>query len=265
VLEAIFAGIFGLIIGSFLNVCVYRMPRDISVARPSRSFCPSCERTISWTDNVPVLSYILLRARCRHCDAAIPVRYPIVEFATGLLFFLIVLWLGPSLEALKYCVFAAIQVALIAMDFEERILADEFTLGGILIGLAFAAIVPMPVGLLQLLLPEEWPGRLVSVAESGFSALVLSLMLFLIASIYEKVRGKEGLGFGDVKMVGMIGTFLGLAPALLTVVAASVLGSVIGIIYILLSRKDAKTYELPFGSFLGAAALCMAVWVRVTR
>ena len=169
-IEAILAGLFGLVIGSFLNVCVYRMPRDISVAVPTRSFCPECEKTIAWHDNLPVLSYASLRGRCRHCAASIPIRYPIVEFATGALFFATVLWLGPTIEAAKYCVFAAIQVALIAMDMEERILADEFTKGGVLIGIAFAAFVPMHIGLLQLFLPPEWSPRIVSMLEAAFSA-----------------------------------------------------------------------------------------------
>ena len=114
----------------------------------------------------------------------------------------------------RQTVFAAIQVALIVMDYEERILADEFTLGGILVGLVFAAFVPMPIGILQLLLPPDWSRRLVSVLESGFSAAVLSAMLFFIATLYEKLRGREGLGFGDVKMVGMIGAILNVAGIL---------------------------------------------------
>jgi leader peptidase (prepilin peptidase)/N-methyltransferase len=262
VIEAIFAGLFGLIVGSFLNVCVYRMPRDISVARPRRSFCPACEQTISWYDNIPVLSYFNLRGRCRYCGASITTRYLMVELATGALFAGFVLWLGPTLEALKFCVYSGIQVALIAMDFEERILADEFTLGGILAGLAFAAFVPMPSGILQLLLPETWTRQAVSVAESAFSAAILSAVLWSVGAIYQKLRGREGLGFGDVKMVGMIGAFQGLGPALLTVVAGSVLGSVCGLIYIALNKKDAGTYELPFGSFLGVAAIAVAIWIR---
>jgi leader peptidase (prepilin peptidase)/N-methyltransferase len=262
VLEAILAGLFGLVIGSFLNVCVYRMPRDLSVAKPARSFCPACEQTISWYDNLPLLSYANLRGRCRHCGASIAARYPVVELATGVLFFGFVLWLGPTIEALKFCVYSAIQVALIAMDFEERILADEFTLGGILAGLVFAAFVPMPPGILQLFLPETWSRQSVSVAESAFGAAVLSGVLWTVGALYRKIRGREGLGFGDVKMVGMIGAFQGLGPALLTVVAGSVLGSVCGLIYIGLSKKDAGTYELPFGSFLGVAAVLVAIWLR---
>ena len=264
-LEAILAGLFGLILGSFLNVCIYRMPRDLSVARPSRSFCPACEHTISWYDNVPVLSYAWLAGKCRHCREGIPMRYPVVELITGLLFFAIVLWRGATLEAVKLCVFAAIQVALIAMDLEERILADEFTKGGIVLGIVFAAFVPLPGGILALLLPREWPDWTVSVLESATSAAVLSLMLWFIGTLYEKLRKREGLGFGDVKMVGMIAAFEGLGPALLTVVVGSVLGSVCGLLYVFITQKDASTYELPFGSFLGIAALFVAVWVRLTQ
>jgi leader peptidase (prepilin peptidase)/N-methyltransferase len=262
VIEAILAGLVGLIIGSFLNVCVYRMPRDLSVARPARSFCPACEQTIAWYDNLPLLSYAYLRGRCRQCGASIAARYFLVELATAALFFGFVLWLGPTGEALKFCVYGAIQIALIAMDFEERILADEFTLGGIIAGVAFAAFVPMPPGILQLFLPESWSRQAVSIAESAFSAAILSAVLWTVGALYQRIRGREGLGFGDVKMVGMIGAFQGLGPALLTVVAGSVLGSVCGLIYIAFSKKDAGTYELPFGSFLGVAAILVAIWVR---
>ena len=261
-IEAILAGLFGLLIGSFLNVCVYRMPRDISVAGPARSFCPQCEKTIAWFDNLPVLSYAMLGGRCRYCSNRIPIRYPLVELATGALFFAIVLWLGATVEAVKYCVFAAIQVALIAMDIEERILADEFTKGGIVAGIVFAAFVPMHMGLLQMFVPLDWPRTVVSVAEAAFSAAFLSGVLWGIGAAYEKLRGKEGLGFGDVKMVGMIAAFLGLGPALLTVVVGSTLGSVAGLLYIFITKKDASTYELPFGSFLGVAALIVAFWSR---
>ncbi len=264
-LEAILAGLFGLILGSFLNVCIYRMPRDLSVARPARSFCPACEHTINWYDNVPVLSYAWLAGQCRHCRAQISVRYPIVELITGLLFFAIFLWRGPTLEAVKLCVFSAIQVTLVAMDLEERILADEFTKGGIVLGMLFAAFVPLPGGILGLLLPADWPDWTISVLESAFSAGVLSFMLWFIGSLYEKLRKREGLGFGDVKMVGMIGAFEGLGPALLTVVVGSVMGSVCGLLYVFITKKDASTYELPFGSFLGIAALLVAVWVRLVH
>ena len=259
-IEAAFAGLFGLIIGSFLNVCVYRMPRDLSVAKPARSFCPACEQTIAWYDNIPVLSYLFLRGRCRHCGAGISLRYPAVEIATAAIFVAAVAALGPTLEALKYCVFGAILVALIAMDLEERILADEFTKGGMALGVLFAAFVPVTPGFATLLLPDDWPPWLVSVAESATSAGVLSGVLWSIGALYQRLRDREGLGLGDVKMVGTIGAFLGLGPALLTVAAGSILGTVCGLLYIFARKENAATYELPFGSFLGVAALLVAVW-----
>src|ERR1700722_18401181 len=152
--EAVFlqttAFLAGLLIGSFLNVCIYRMPRDISVGRP-RSHCPHCWRTIAWYDNIPVLSFLLLRARCRHCLAAIPVRYALVELSTGLAFLLSAHALGPSLLAAKYAVFSAIVIALIVTDLLDRILPDELTLGGALIGLAFAPFINTEPGILALL------------------------------------------------------------------------------------------------------------------
>lgn len=257
-LEAIFAGLFGLLIGSFLNVCIYRMPRDLSVVRP-RSFCPQCDKPIAWFDNIPVITYIVLAGRCRHCGASIPWRYPFVELLTGMLFFVGVFALGPTPEAAKFCAFAAIQLALVFTDFEERILPDEFTLGGTVLGLLFAVFVPIHGGILEFFLPDAWGPRLKSLAEAGFGALFLSGMLWSIAVMYEKLRGREGLGFGDVKMVACIGTFLGLGLGLMTVVLGSILGSIVGLSFIWLSKKDAATYELPFGSFLAFAALVVAL------
>ncbi|MGE5570884.1 MAG: prepilin peptidase [Rhodospirillales bacterium] len=253
-MEAILALAAGLLIGSFLNVCIYRMPRDISVVRP-RSFCPSCEHPIAWYDNVPVLSYITLGGRCRKCREPIPLRYPLVEILTGLLFFGIVLAHGPSLAALKQCVFAAVIVGLIFSDLEERILPDEFTLGGVALGILLAALVPFEGGLLTLVLPQEWGPVRVSVAQAVLGAGVISGLLWLVGVVYKRLRKRDGLGLGDVKMVAMIGAFLGLHGALLTVVLGSVIGSVLGLGYIMLTRKDASTYELPFGTFLGVAAL----------
>ena len=256
--EAALAGLFGLLIGSFLNVCIYRMPRDLSVVW-GRSFCPSCERPIASFDNVPLLSWLLLQGRCRACRASIPLRYPIVELLTGVLFFAGAAGLGMTMQALRFCVFAAIMVALIFMDFEERILADEFTLGGSVAGIVLAWFAPLPPAFVVLFLPPDMDLRLVSLAESAFAAIGLSGMLWLIGETYRRIRGREGLGFGDVKMVACIGAFLGLGPALMALIVGSVLGSVTGVLYIWLHRKDAATYELPFGSFLGIAALAIAL------
>jgi leader peptidase (prepilin peptidase)/N-methyltransferase len=256
--EAIIGALFGLLIGSFLNVCIYRLPRDLSVVHP-RSFCPNCEKPIAWYDNIPLLTWVLLRGACRYCGASISWRYPAVELLTGMLFFVGVYLLGPTLLAFKFCLFSAIQVALIFTDAEERILPDEFTLGGTVAGLVLAWFVPMPPGLPGLFV--EFDRRWVSVVESAFGGLFLAGVLWSIGALYHRTRGREGLGLGDVKMVACIGAFLGLGNALLTVVAGSVLGSVCGIAYIWLAGEKASEYELPFGSFLGVAALGVALWV----
>jgi len=253
----------GLLIGSFLNVCVFRLPRDLSVVRPARSFCPFCEQTIAWYDNIPVLSFILLRAKCRHCGAHIPWRYPIVELATGIAFAICVAVFGVAPQAFKYALFSAIMITLIACDSEERILPDEFTLGGAAVGLIVAWFVPLRGEFALFLVPYTWGPRWISVTESAIGAIVSSGSIWLAGWIYEKVRHREGLGFGDVKMIFMIGAFLGLPAALLTLIAASLIGAIGGLIYIYVAGKDASTYELPFGSFLGAAGLAIAIYGEV--
>ena len=258
-LEACLGLLFGLLIGSFLNVCIYRMPQDLSVVRP-RSFCTVCKHPIAWYDNVPVLSYALLRGRCRYCKAAISARYPAVELLTGALFFFYVWRLGPTLPALKLCLYGALLVGLIFADLEERILPDEFTLGGAAAGLALAWFVPvndeMAEGLLWLA-GLQWNVHWISVMEAALGAAVPSFFLFLGGWLYLKLRHKEGLGLGDVKLMAMIGAFLGLRGALLTLILGSVLGSVIGYAYIRITGKDPSSYELPFGTFLGAAGIAI--------
>jgi len=256
-LEAGLGALFGLLIGSFLNVCIYRLPLDLSVVRP-RSFCPGCERQIAWYDNVPLLTFALLRGKCRHCGYAIPWRYPVVEFLTAALFISAVLRLGPTGDAAKFCVFAALLIALIFSDLEQRILPDEFTIGGTLAGVAFAAFVPLKWGFVSLVFYSVRNQRLISVGEALFAAGFCAGAVWLVGWLYEKLRHREGLGFGDVKMIAMIGAFLGLEGALLAMIVGSVLGSVTGVAYIYFAGKDARNYELPFGSFLGAAALLVA-------
>jgi leader peptidase (prepilin peptidase)/N-methyltransferase len=259
-MEIALAVLAGLLIGSFLNVCVFRLPRDLSVMKPARSFCPFCEETIAWYDNIPVLSYVLLRAKCRRCGAHIPLRYPAVELATGIAFGICVKFFGVSPQALKYALFSAIIITLIASDFEERILPDEFTVGGAVIGLIMAWFVPLRGEFALFVIPYTWGPRWVSVGEALIGAGVSSGSIWFAGWAYEKVRHREGLGFGDVKMIFMIGAFLGLPGALLTLIAASLVGAVGGLLYIFLSKKDASTYELPFGSFLGVAALAIAAY-----
>ena len=261
-MEAVIAGVFGLLIGSFLNVCIYRWPRDLSVVRP-RSHCPACEHTIAWYDNIPLASFALLRGKCRHCGARISWRYPLVELLTAALFFWYVHSAGVTLEALRQCCFGAMLVGLIFADLEERILPDEFTVGGAIAGLVFAFFVPVPdetARAILWLVGHEPTGVAQSVAESLFGALFPALFLWGGGWLYQKIRHREGLGFGDVKLMAMVGSFLGLRGALLTLVLGSVAGTLVGYGYILVTKKDPSTYELPFGTFLGFAAVWVSIW-----
>jgi leader peptidase (prepilin peptidase)/N-methyltransferase len=261
VIEALIALVFGLLIGSFLNVCIHRWPRNRSIVKP-RSHCVRCRKPIAWYDNVPLVSFVVLGGRCRHCGARISLRYPLVEFLTAIFFFYEVSTLGPTLAAVKMCVFCAIAIALIFCDLEKRILPDEFTLGGVALGLIFALFVKVPDITAQAILwmaGSELPEWSRSIAESVLGAVLPALFLWLGGWLYFKMRHREGLGLGDVKLVAMVGSFLGLRGALLTLILGSISGSIIGYSYIKLAHKDPDTYELPFGSFLGAAALVAAL------
>lgn len=255
------AVIFGLLIGSFLNVCIHRWPRNRSVVRP-RSHCVRCRKTIPWYDNIPVASWFLLGGRCRYCKARISPRYPLVEALTAAVFGWIVWTRGVTPAGARLCVFSAMTIALIFCDLEKRILPDEFTLGGTVLGLAFSPFVPVPditAHAVLWLFGQEWSTRWGSVAESAFGAGLPALLLWGGGWLYFKIRHREGLGLGDVKLIAMVGSFLGLRGALFTMVGGSIAGSVIGLAYIKATRRDASTYELPFGTFLGVAALAAAL------
>ncbi|HVW87307.1 MAG TPA: prepilin peptidase, partial [Bryobacteraceae bacterium] len=260
-IEALLAGFFGLLIGSFLNVCIHRWPRDLSVVAP-RSRCPLCDRQISWYDNVPVLSYVILGGRCRACRAPIHWRYPLVELLTGASFAWFAGHFGLSLATLKYCIFAAIIIGLIFSDLDTLILPDEFTIGGLLIGLAFSPFVVVPdstFAIIAELAGFRLGSRASSVGEALFGAFLPAAGLWFLGWAFEKLRHKEGLGFGDVKMIAAVGAFLGIRGVLFTVIVGSVVGSIVGLTYIRLASKDAATYQLPFGTFLGLGALLAAL------
>jgi leader peptidase (prepilin peptidase)/N-methyltransferase len=264
VIEALLAFVFGLLIGSFLNVCIHRWPRNRSVVKP-RSHCVRCRKPIAWYDNIPLVSYLILGGRCRYCAARISLRYPLVEFFTALLFFYQVSTLGPTLAAARMCVFCAICLALVFCDLEKRILPDEFTLGGTALGLIFAAFVPRSepgfVAIVySLATGSEMPKWLWGPTESLLGAFLPAFFLWFAGWLYERLRHREGLGLGDVKLVAMVGSFLGVFGALQTLVLGSIAGSLIGYSYIKLTHKDPASYELPFGTFLGAAALVVAVF-----
>ena len=246
------AAVAGLLIGSFLNVCIYRIPRDLSVVRP-RSFCTQCESPIAWYDNVPLLSFLLLRGRCRDCSNRISFRYPLVELLAAVAFALVMHQYGFTLAAIKWIIFESLMIALFWTDLDARILPDEFTLGGAVVGAAFSPFVFVPGVLGQLILADHrrvWQ----SLFNMGTGAALMSGPIWLTGAVYARVRRREGLGLGDVKLLIMLGAFLGVDQGILALLMGAVGGSIISVVYILVTRKDPKTYELPFGSFLCAAA-----------
>ena len=264
-MEATLALLFGLLIGSFLNVCIYRWPLDLSVVQP-RSHCTGCEKTIAWYDNVPVLSFFALRGRCRHCHEKISWRYPVVELSVALFWFYWVYSYGATLLAAKMCIFTALCIGLVFTDLEELILPDEMTIGGTIMGLVFAWFVPVADYMASLLQAFGFPlpTRYLSLVESALGAGLPALFLFGGGWLYEKIRHREGLGFGDVKLIAMVGAFLGLRAALFTLILGSLSGSVIGYAYIKAKGEDPSTYELPFGSFLGVSAIVIALMGPLT-
>jgi leader peptidase (prepilin peptidase) / N-methyltransferase len=251
------AFLLGLIIGSFLNVCILRIPADKSIVLPASS-CPKCGKAIAPYDNIPVLSWLILAGKCRNCKAHISMMYPAVELLTGILFLSSYLVFGLTIEALKWTVFTALLVVLTVTDLRERILPDEVNFFGLGAGLVFS-VITQPVDGTSLWLANRWfdfppPQVALSVSDAILGAIAGSGLLWIVAEGYLKLRGREGMGFGDVKMMAAVGAFLGVKRTLMTVLVGSLLGSVIGILVIVISKKG-RDYELPFGTFLGAGAL----------
>jgi leader peptidase (prepilin peptidase)/N-methyltransferase len=276
--------LFGLVFGSFLNVCIYRMPREISVVSP-RSACPKCETPIAGYDNIPVLSWILLGGKCRKCKTPISPRYAGVELLTGLFFAGSYFTEGLSLGALKLCVLSFLLIGLIFTDAETKLLPDLLTKPGMAVGLAFSLLVPLE-GPAHYFLTAVDNWRILSLINSIAGAVLGSAFIWGIALLYEAVRGVEGMGRGDVKLMALIGAFLGVKLTLLVLLLGSLIGSFFGLFLILwvwlkrllrrrrthraeaasVSRSRAwnsailiyRNFEIPFGVFLGAAALVSA-------
>jgi leader peptidase (prepilin peptidase) / N-methyltransferase len=254
---AVFVFLFGLIIGSFLNVCISRLPAGKSVVRP-RSRCPKCGKHIKPYDNIPVLSYFFLAGKCRNCKTKISPVYPAVELLTGLLFVACYFVFGNSLLTVKWAAFSAILVVLIFTDWRERILPDAVNFTGLAIALVISFFLRPEDGTAAWLANRIFefppPAPAISFADALIGAAVGGGLLWLVGEGYFRLRGREGMGFGDVKMMLMAGAFLGLRRTILTILAGSLLGAILGAIFIAASRKGSN-YELPFGTFLGAAAL----------
>lgn len=231
----IVAGLFGLLVGSFLNVCIYRLPRNTSIVWPA-SACGSCRRELRWFENIPIVSWVVLGAKCARCKASISLQYPLVEAITAVLFVLVAATtpVGPLLAA--RLLFVCALIVLFGIDLEHQILPNAITLPGIVIGLAFSLVAS-----------PGWRASLLGVVLGGG-------VLYAIAWGYYTLRKEEGLGMGDVKMLGMIGAFLGWQAVLLTLVLASFSGAIIGVAMIALQRGSMK-YALPFGTFLAIGAV----------
>jgi leader peptidase (prepilin peptidase)/N-methyltransferase len=227
--------VLGLAVGSFLNVCIHRLPRGESLALPP-SRCPACEYRLRWFDNIPLVSYALLAGRCRKCRNPISIRYPLVELATMALFVIHGEVFGWSALLVPRLLFACAMIVLFAIDLEHHLLPNVITLPAIAIGLISSAVLP--------------PG----IVDALIGVVVGGGVLWLIGEAYFRYSGHEGMGGGDVKMLAMIGAFLGWKLVLVTLVLSSVAGSLIGLFVILIKRGGMK-YALPYGTFLALGAL----------
>lgn len=259
---ALYATILGLIVGSYLNVVIYRLPRGISTVRP-RSSCPGCGQPIRAFDNVPVLSFLLLRGRCRNCGTPIHWRYPAIEAATGLLFLASFLRFGPSFGALGGALFCCLMVVLAGIDAEHYILPDLITLPGIAVGIALQyglTWAPAPSWLRGLAdrlgIAGDAGGseRVAAVLGGAFGAALGAGILLAIWGSWLVLRKEEGMGLGDVKMLALIGAFLGWPGVLVTLFFSSLTGALTGLALLRFSEAGLKT-KLPYGIFLALAGL----------
>jgi leader peptidase (prepilin peptidase)/N-methyltransferase len=229
------AAVLGAAVGSFLNVCIYRLPRQLSVAWPPSS-CPHCGRPLSWYENIPILAYLALRGHCRTCGEPIGARYPIVEAVTAAMFALASWYYGPGLLLASRLVLGCALIVLFAVDLEHHLLPNAITLPGIVVGFLFSLVTA-----------PGWIDSLLGILLGGGSLLAMFYGWLWL-------RGEEALGMGDPKMLGMIGAFVGWKMTLLTLVFASFIGSLIGVGIMVTGRGDRKSM-VPFGCFLALGAV----------
>jgi leader peptidase (prepilin peptidase)/N-methyltransferase len=228
------AGFVGAAVGSFLNVCIYRLPRGQSIVHPPSS-CPHCHRYLNWFENLPIIGYLFLRGRCRTCRAPIGVQYLLVELVAAATFATAWWYYGPGVLLVSRLAFACALIVLFAIDLEHHLLPNTVTLPGILAGLGFSFVTE-----------PGWWSSLVGILVGGG-------LLYAVAEGYYWFRREEGLGMGDVKMLAMVGAFIGWKLTLMTLMMASLSGSIVGLSLIALGRGDMK-YALPFGTFLAMGA-----------
>jgi len=234
-LLSIISIIFGAIIGSFLNVCILRLPKDESIITPG-SHCPHCQNPIQFYDNIPLISYFLLRGKCRKCKKKISIQYPLIEGITAICSFILFLKYGVSLSYLFYFLFVAALIVITVIDFYHQIIPDVISIPGIGVGLLSALILPH----------ITFFNSLIGMILGGGS-------LFMVATLYQWLFKREGMGGGDVKLLAMIGAFLGWESVIITIISSSLIGSILGIIIIIFKGKNFK-YAIPFGPFLSLGA-----------
>ena len=235
-LMALYALLVGLALGSFMNVCIYRIPLQKSIVRPSSS-CPNCGKKIRFYDNIPIISYLLLLGRCRHCHHPISWRYPVIEAITGLLSLALFIRYGLSFQYLLFLLFAATLVTISFIDLDHQIIPDVLSIPGIIAGLA-AAFVPGNV---------LWFESVIGIIGGGGA-------LFLVGLAYEKLTGKQGMGGGDVKLLAMIGAWMGWRSLPFVLLISSLTGAIIGSVFLLAAGKGYRV-KIPFGPFLSLGAL----------
>jgi leader peptidase (prepilin peptidase)/N-methyltransferase len=243
VLSTLFVFVAGAAVGSFLNVCICRLPKDESVVFPP-SRCPRCGYSIRWYDNIPLLSYLALRGRCRRCRARISPRYLLVEALNALLALLLFLRFGPTLTFLVLFLFCSALVVVTFIDLEHQIIPDEISLPGIVVGFLCSFILPW----------QSWLGSLLGILLGGGS-------LLLVASAYHRLTGKEGMGGGDIKLLAMMGAFLGWKAVPFIIFTSSLAGSVIGISLMLIRKQDSRL-AIPYGPYLAFGALLYIFYGR---
>ncbi len=235
-MEYVVSIVFGALVGSFLNVCIFRLPQQESIVWPG-SHCPHCKNPIKSYDNIPVISYILLRGRCRYCKGTISIQYPLVEGITAISSFLLITTFGPSLSYLFYFAFLASLIVITVIDLRHQIIPDVISLPGIGVGLLASLIIPQ----------INFLDSLIGILSGGGS-------LFVVATLYQWLFKREGMGGGDIKLLAMIGAFLGWKAVILTILSGSLIGSITGIIIMVSKGKDFK-YAIPFGPFLSLGAV----------
>ena len=237
----LFAFIFGAVVGSFLNVCIFRLPAQESIIKPL-SRCPNCHHPIRYFDNIPLVSFIILKRKCRDCGAKISWRYPLVELITAVLSLLLFLQFGLTLIFLTFFIFVCVLIVITFIDLDHQIIPDVLTLPGIPIFFLLAIfVVKIP-----------WLEAVIGLAVGGG-------VLFAIAFFYELISKREGMGGGDIKLLAMIGGFLGWKSLIFILLFSSFSGAIVGITAMIIKKQDLK-YAVPFGPFLSAAAVAYLFW-----